>query len=387
MQNYKRKKKIVFHIGLHKTGSTSIQDKMKESFGTVSKEGVFYPMISVNGEKYSNHSFMFYSMFCDAPEKYHMNQKFNYDTKEKVTELNGYYRESLVSRIKETNSDFIVFSGEDISSLTEENINSMKEFFIDNIGIDIEFEIVVYVRHLCDYVQSVIQQRVKDGGWEELLLAELKSNKIGQVQSQIEKFVRVFGLDSIKAYKFEDAISHSHGIVGHFFDQVLGLSDLSYFDFSEAHSNRSISYESYLIHSFINKKEPLYNQDSISDRRSPHDLHPLIFMKGAPFSLGQSFHNECYFKLFDDFKWLKDAFNIDYSPHSVEDIDNLWSEEVLVSLSDAVSKVPHYIKREIINVVRDQAIKYEKNDIGKSYSLMKWAIQHRSDGVFIKKIN
>ena len=385
MKYYKSKKKILLHVGLHKTGSTSIQDGMKKNFDAVSNKCILYPMIPIKGEKYSNHSFMLYSMFCDTPEKYHMNQKFNCGTKEKSEKLNNYYSEILTSEINKKNNDLIVLSGEDVSSLTKENIESMKTFFIDNADFDIEFEIVIYVRHLCDYIQSVIQQRVKDGGWEELLLTELQSNKIGQVKNQIDKFVRVFGLENIRIYKFEDAISHSHGIVGHFFNQALDLIDLGSFDLSEAHSNRSISYESYLIHSIINKKEPLYNQGSLNERRSPHDLYPLIFMKGAPFSLGQKFHDECYLKLFEDFKWLKDNFNIDYSPHSVREVGVLWSEETLISLSEAISKVPHYIKKEIINLVRDQAIKYEKDDVKKSYSLMKWAIKHRPDGVFLEK--
>lgn len=376
-------KKVILHAGLHKTASTSIQESLKESADYLNLKGIFYPLINLDDKIYSNHSFMLFSMFSEKPETYHINQKMGYNTKSKVDSLNDYYTSSLIDKIDDSESDVVLLSAEDLSSMSMEGLNRLKCFFLENNDFTIKFEVCFYIRHLSDYLQSVIQQRVKDGGWESLLFHEFKAKKIGRVSEQINKFISVFGRENINLFKFEDSLKVSGGIVGHFFDQVLGVD---YKGNGFIRSNRSLSYESYLIHSELNQKEPLYNNGILNDSRSPYDLNFFVNMPGVAFSLGNKFYDRSYIDLFDEFKFLKKEFDVDYSPREVKDVKvmDLWGQDVFDYIDSVFNKLSPFVTKSLINFIRDQAVFYENEDVAKSYELMVFAKKYRPNGDFIK---
>ena len=90
---------IFLHVGLHKTGTTSIQNtlfsKMNSKF--LEDNGYLYPK-----HWPSNHSIPLYSSFCNHPEKYHINIKKEQGIEE-IKKINKEYFYSLKKEIKKTN--------------------------------------------------------------------------------------------------------------------------------------------------------------------------------------------------------------------------------------------------------------------------------------------
>ena len=66
-------KYIFLHIGLHKTGSSSIQKSLAGSAGFLERIGYLYPVFRTGRHKIINHSMPFFSLFTDNPLKYHEN--------------------------------------------------------------------------------------------------------------------------------------------------------------------------------------------------------------------------------------------------------------------------------------------------------------------------
>lgn len=377
-------KKVILHIGLHKTGSTSIQASMKENQSVLQENGIFYPLIPINGKYFPNHSFMLFSLFSDNPVNYHMNQKFGFTTVEQVNELNNYYRSSIIDSINQSNCNTVILSAEDVSSLNINQVEDLKKFFTYHLGQDTEFKVIIYFRHLCDYVQSVIQQRVKDGGWEKLLLNELKNGKLSGLRDRVEKFITVFGKNNIEAFKFEDAINQPGSISGQFSRDVLGIN-IEHKDLQ--HSNKSLSYEAYLIHNKVNSSDPLYIKGKINPKRRSDDLLPIVKLPGQKLNLSHRFSDNFISKVNVEHSWIEDEFSIKYQhKESTLSNDNLyWSTETLNHLERIFSKLSPLVKKHIVDLLREQAIIFEKSNSSKALEIMTLAAKFRPNGHLINK--
>jgi hypothetical protein len=60
-------KKIFVHIGVHKTGSTSIQQMLGRNREILIKHGFLYPVFKARSANIFNHSVPFVSMFKKNP--------------------------------------------------------------------------------------------------------------------------------------------------------------------------------------------------------------------------------------------------------------------------------------------------------------------------------
>lgn len=147
-------KKLILHVGLHKTATSSIQQTLARNAGALSKQNFFYPIFSRHDEAIINHSIPFYSLYSSHPEHYHINIK-NGDNR--IIELaNGDYQRQIEHVLNmETN---IILSGEDISMLPENALQNLKQTILDH-----GFQLVVMcsVRKPYLFTCSELQERIK----------------------------------------------------------------------------------------------------------------------------------------------------------------------------------------------------------------------------------
>ena len=117
----KMSREIILHAGLHKTGTTSIQQTLYDDFNNriLEKLDILYPK-----NWPANHSYPVYSAFCDKPEEYRGNILFSSGlSKEKIDEMNKTNLKNLEEEVQRRRCSKIVISGEDISFLKKENLN------------------------------------------------------------------------------------------------------------------------------------------------------------------------------------------------------------------------------------------------------------------------
>ncbi len=186
---FEKRRLCIVHIGMHKTGSSSIQLNLS---GTVNENFTYFDL----GEK--NHSIPIYSLFSVNKYKYHMHKRQGL-TKNDIDNFNV----DTINKFKkhlENNKNYntFVISGEDISVLDIEGLctfrNLLKHYFED-------IKIVAYVRPPFSFIVSAVQQRIKNGTFNNFE-KDLK-NVFPNYRNRFEKFDTVFGKENVALHLFE----------------------------------------------------------------------------------------------------------------------------------------------------------------------------------------
>ncbi len=141
--------RVFFHIGLHKTGSSSIQQSLK----SYDDGSTFYADLGL-----ANHSEPLISIFSSKSLKYRnfINQGLN------RSQIESFKKISLKKLNAEINKDRnqMILSGEDLSDLGEDDIKKLISFF-DEKKIKLIF--IAYIRNPKDWRKSTFQQKIKGG--------------------------------------------------------------------------------------------------------------------------------------------------------------------------------------------------------------------------------
>lgn len=260
-------KQIILHVGLHKTATSSIQNTMAGNRKLLQNHhGLHYPIFFYGKKSIANHSIPFYSAFCERPEAYHMNIRWQAD----VEKANADY----ISQIKNAINSFdaVVFSGEDISSLSLRSLEKLKLFLEKN---DCSIRIICYVRTPYSFLCSSIQEKIK-GGFE-----SLKKISVPKTSNQILKLNKVF--ESVEYYAFQSTLKHHNGPVGFFLD-LIGVKKQEKIDFRVA--NEGLDNISARIINFYNSVHPsIVNGVLNPDRRDPTHITTKLNSNGNKFFL------------------------------------------------------------------------------------------------------
>lgn len=171
------------HAGLHKTGTTLIQNTLYANLAALRAAGVNYLDIE------ANHSPVLYSLFSARAGSYHMNRRLGITPGESLERHNAALRAALETRLAASECDRFVLSGEDVSVLTEEELGRLKTFLQPYAG---RIKVILYLRHPIPWIASEAQERLKSGHRLETLR---KSPPPAEYRGRLEKFIRVFGRD------------------------------------------------------------------------------------------------------------------------------------------------------------------------------------------------
>ena len=85
-------KNCYLHVGLHKTGSTSFQVTCDRNIDLLKSFDITYPIFTcaaANKNSIKKHSIPIYSLFCEKPQSYLVNVKWN--VRDKIEQVNKYY--------------------------------------------------------------------------------------------------------------------------------------------------------------------------------------------------------------------------------------------------------------------------------------------------------
>lgn len=171
--------KVFLHIGLHKTGSSSIQQSLR----FYDDGSTFYAELGV-----ANHSEPLISVFSSNYLEYRnfIIQGFN---QKKIKDLRKTTLSKLTSQISKDRNQMIL-SGEDLSDLKEDDIKKLIEFFNEK---NIELVVIAYLRNPRDWRKSIFQQKIK-GGESNIKLAFVKNFRLIK---RLKRFQSVFGSSKI----------------------------------------------------------------------------------------------------------------------------------------------------------------------------------------------
>src|SRR6056297_3417471 len=116
-------KTIILHVGVTKTGSTSIQKTLfdEKNRELLAKKGYLFPKCWG-----SNHWPQMLSAFSSNPETLKLNIIAGF-TKEEITEYNYRNLNQLQKEIYNTNFKHLLLSGEMISSMKKKELKNMRK--------------------------------------------------------------------------------------------------------------------------------------------------------------------------------------------------------------------------------------------------------------------
>lgn len=177
----------IVHVGMHKTGSTSIQQTLAKMGGL--GPGHFYPEL---GER-ANHSLAMSLMFSADPLSHHISRMQGV-TRTEAKKEGAALRESLARQLDQAQGRIPVLSAEYLSSCTGETLVALRDFLI---SAGFTPKVKAYVRPAADYMRSEFQQRVKGGsGAFDVGVCYPK------YELRFKRIERVFGAESVDYWVF-----------------------------------------------------------------------------------------------------------------------------------------------------------------------------------------
>lgn len=200
---------LVLHIGVHKTGTSSIQETLAHNREMLLRRGVLVPSVLP-----SNHSHFVYDAFADAPENYHANRARGRD-RETIAARVAMTFDELRREVEAHEPDTLVFSAEDACTLRPAEVERLRDR-LGGLFTPTGVRVVLYTRHPVSYVTSAVQENVKGNG---LTLERAKAIHVGDTKDRyrtiVDTWSAVFGEGALTVNSMEAAVAGPRGLVGH----------------------------------------------------------------------------------------------------------------------------------------------------------------------------
>jgi len=342
-------RKIVLHIGLHKTGTTTIQNVLHANRDfLLRREGVLYPSLT------PNLSTALLTIFRDDPRKLKIDKVAGL-TGEEMAARRKKFLNSLDAEISSREWDTLLLSAEGVCLLTAPEMARLREW---GEKYSSKWLVLVCVRHPVDWTRSAVQQRLNQG---DTLRQLYEKPPMPKYRVRISRAISVFGLENVRVFDFESAVAGEGGIVGAFAEQA-GLSAPSR-DFLASRTgryNESFSLEAARILDSLNRQRPIFVDNVRAPRRvGPEldcELDYIRRIKGQKFDVPDSVKENIRSLNRDDIAWLNETFGLDlyrdvtgFAPHAQSH-----EEEPVEALSDPTVDSIAEIIDELVETARVQ---------------------------------
>lgn len=182
---------IYIHIGMHKTGTTSIQATFYANRRRLLRHDINYFGIA------ENHSQTLFPLFCDRPHAYIKNRRSGIDTEAKAARKNAATAYTLRRSLEKNRCSRFVISGEALSALSPAGVARLKATLAPYAA---QMRIVAYLREPYGYMTSAVQQRLRDGETYEDLIAK---PPLPNYRKRLSGYFESFGREQIEIRVFD----------------------------------------------------------------------------------------------------------------------------------------------------------------------------------------
>ena len=297
-----KKELCILHVGMHKTGSSSIQHNLsKYKFNS-------FVYMDLNSE---NHSIPVYSFFVENPNNYHIHKLAQRDNEE-ILRFNNQFIVNFENSInKNIKKEIFVISGEDIGYLSENSLRKLKSFLQHYFK---KIQVFAYIREPYSYIASAFQERVKTG-LNELCLAELYP----YYRRGFEKFDNIFNKKNVRLELFDIKSLYKGDVTKDFLHQnSLFTDEENKFDFER--TNESLTLEAVGVIFLVNK---YVRSKGIKNHVDNFFLKVFNEFKNygtKKFSFSYAFLDEIIKKNIEDVQWIEKRLNKNFEFNDSEGI-------------------------------------------------------------------
>lgn len=215
--------RAIIHIGMHKTGSSSIQNTLASAPLTGPKY-----LLSDN----PNNSSIVRHVFESPGEAKGTAAVLMRDVKD-VGALRTERRKLLEQALDAVDTDFII-SSERLSLVDEIAVGRMKAILDEYCDA---YSVIAYVRSPRSWISSAFQQKIK--GIDSMMKPFARLIKWPVYRSRFEKYDHIFGRSNVELVKFDRSALHKNDVVADFCRRV-GIDDTA---ITPVQSNNSLSLE------------------------------------------------------------------------------------------------------------------------------------------------
>lgn len=303
-------KRIWIHIGMPKTGTTSVQSYLAKN-----RTQPGWQYIALGSSPDMNREM--HAMFGTKPHRWYWFAKRG-DSPEQIAELGAKLRKQFAEAIRNCREENILVSSEALSLIEKPGIVALRDFLS---GLCDEIRIIAYVRPPVGFMVSFFQQRLKNGG---------TNFDLGQVpptyRNRFEKFDAVFGRENVILKKFEPSRFPNHCFVAEFCQQ-LGMPVPS----EIVRVNESLSREACGILYAYRKFGSDFGVGRNVISENNYIVGPLLAMEGTKFKVARSLVNPSIDH--EDVAWMEARLGESLHESQVEDGTEIASEEDLLGIS------------------------------------------------------
>lgn len=241
-------RKLILHVGFHKTATSSIQQTLANNHDILANAGWFFPLFKFNAQQsLANHSVPLFTLFTEHPEKYQ--GVIRLGVQDKVAETKNAWFTQLESMI--ANHNQVILSGEAVSMLSTSSLQKLKEYFI---ALGFKISVICSVRRPYSFLCSSIQQNIKGGirGFKEgLFTSRIK---------EIENLKLIF--DDVIFYNFEASCQSEGGPVLDFIRKVgVPTSEIKVTSTNEGIGNKTTR-----LYLAINERYPIIDKGKLNPK-------------------------------------------------------------------------------------------------------------------------
>ena len=286
-------RKLILHVGLHKTGSSAIQVSCNNNRSQLKNAGYYYP--TFGNTAWTNHSVPLSLLFMrNSTSNHTVEELFPRDSDRQEAALK--IKLNLIDEINYFSNLDVIFSGEDVSVFQESDLFELK-FFVEKIlGIN-KILVIIYVRNPASFNISNAQEWVRSG--KKTLGSILELGNLMQAKLKVEKFSKVFGTDSITVCDFNEAVSSYEDISNHFY-KLININVNEEFTFQKV--NESMPLEKILVVSSLIRLAPNYAKQCLNS----------ITNDGTRFTPTNYYASRAFKCAREDVEFLSNKYSINY---------------------------------------------------------------------------
>lgn len=321
------KELCIIHVGMPKTGSTSIQTALFKNLSESPEADFRSPPLALQAQA-------IFSLFCSNPEKYHGNAG---KSGNEITASNKETTDILINSIINSKQNKYIISSEDIYHMDIEGLRKMKSFFSSFFK---HIVITGYVRSPRSFLQSAFQQVVKFHEFD-----TINPTTLYHPYLNFKRFDQVFGEENVFLKVFYPSHFPENSVLRDF-EKTWNLTFSP--TISEARENESISENLLSVLFFYNKKLQK-KQGLVKDFSKHYDLIERLKFKvtGSPFKFSKKYMENIYSLYKEDLEWIDKRLGVslkDFDDNSAGGITT--DEELLNCALDNIPKIFEFIQEQ-----------------------------------------
>lgn len=302
-------REAILHLGMPKTGTTSIQEALYAHRGELlSRHRILYPSVE------ANHTNPLCTMFLPDPRTHIAVRMQGVETAEAAEALRQDYFERMEAELRGGDWDRLLLSAEGLSNLRTPQLMQIAEWLRGHVD---RWRVLYWVRHPVPYTASVLQELLKGGRTIEEMLGRLP---LTNYKGRLSNAFRAFGRRYVELGSFEAARAEPGGLVAAFCRR-LGLDEDTALAIAAGGqtSNPSMSLLSGYLLDYLNRHLPLFVDGTLNPARSRIPTGLDTGLPGPRFDLPQAVRRRVREASREEIRWLNQAFGTELYPDLFDD--------------------------------------------------------------------